>query len=153
ELIALDESAGLMAIDRGWSNEDKDRLQVVMNDVYGRFLDHVATSRNMSRADVEAIAGGRVWSGEQGVDHGLVDRIGGLQDAIDLVANEVGIKDYTVAHMPRPRTLFDAFADDLIDVRAVLSPVLTPALLRRLGPLTTTLVVLRDALGDNPTRV
>jgi protease-4 len=152
-LIALDEGAGLTAIDRGWSEQDKERLQALMNDVYGRFLDHVASSRNMSRAEVEAIAGGRVWSGEQGVENGLVDRIGGLQDAIDMVAKEVGIEDYTVTHMPRPRTLFDAFADDLIDVRAVLSPVMSPALLRRLGSLGTTLVVLRDALGDHPTRV
>ena len=111
ELVALDESAGMEAPDRAWTAEEKERMQQHVDDVYARFVGHVAHSRKLSREDVLKIAGGRVWSGEQAVTLHLVDKIGGLDDALDLVAKEAGLgKEREVVHLPKPRSMFDSFA-------------------------------------------
>ena len=155
ELIALDEGSSLDAIDRGFSDRDRVTMQRHMNEIYDRFLDHVAKSRGMARADVEAIAGGRVWSGSQAVANKLVDRIGGLEDALAMVAAEAELEvdDYEVVHMPRPRSFMDTFAAQMMDMR-VFGAGLSAAVLRRVGGLRTVCTVLHDALtNDRPTMV
>lgn len=60
--------------------------------IYKDFLGRVAESRNMSAEVVEAVAGGRIWTGQAAVENGLVDRIGGLDDAIRAAALLAGIE-------------------------------------------------------------
>ena len=81
-----------------------------IDEVYGRFLDHVAAGRGLPREEVEAVAGGRVWTGADALPRHLVDEIGGLDRAIALAREEAGIApDATVAltFLPRPGTLWD----------------------------------------------
>lgn len=120
ELVALDESAGMNSLMRGWSDEEHARIQGFVDDVYDRFLGHVAGSRKMAVADVAAIAGGRVWSGDQAVKLGLVDRIGGLDAAIAMVAEAAGIgdKDYQISHVPEPADFLESLLGGLAAVRA-----------------------------------
>lgn len=156
ELIALDESAGMSSMTRSWSDADKELMQAHMNDVYDRFVGHVAKSRKLSREQVLAIAGGRVWSGQQAVDNHLIDRLGGLDDALAMVAAEAKVgDDYDVIHLPRPRTFMDTFAAEMMEVRVLVPHPLPAALLRRLeGGLEGPLAVLWDALqSETPTRV
>jgi ClpP class serine protease len=58
--------------------------------MYGEFKSKVAEGRGMSTDEVEMVAQGRVWTGVQGVDNGLADRIGGLQDALDIAREKAG---------------------------------------------------------------
>jgi protease-4 len=58
--------------------------------LYGEFKSKVAEGRGMSTDEVEIVAQGRVWTGVQGVDNGLADRVGGLQDAIDIAREKAG---------------------------------------------------------------
>lgn len=62
-----------------------------VNEIYGRFLDHVAAGRKLDRAAVEAVAGGRVWTGSDAKAVGLVDELGGLDRAIELAREAAGI--------------------------------------------------------------
>jgi protease-4 len=88
---------------------DKAELALVKNQmdgVYRRFLDRVAESRKMTVEEVDAIGGGRVWTGRQAKQRGLVDEIGGLAEAIRIAAEQGGIDDpdrATVVHLPKPR--------------------------------------------------
>ena len=68
---------------------------------YGAFVDRVASGRGVTAGEVEAVASGRVWSGVNAVEIGLVDRIGGLRDAIDLCAEmaEIADKDFRVVEL------------------------------------------------------
>ena len=60
------------------------RLEAFLDEIYKGFKDHVATGRHMTQEAVEAVAKGRVWSGEDAKAHGLVDELGGYQAAIRL---------------------------------------------------------------------
>lgn len=61
--------------------------------IYDLFLDRVSEGRKMDKAAVDKIARGRVWTGSQAVENGLVDDLGSLQDAISLAAEMAGIGD------------------------------------------------------------
>ena len=99
--ITLDDSAGAMDMTRGWSPKEVERIQLLIGEVYDRFLAVVADSRNMDRKDVAKVAGGRVWSGAQALELGLVDGIGGTRTAIAHVAREAGLSaDVPVIHRP-----------------------------------------------------
>ncbi len=110
EEVALDESASAMSFERGWNPAEQSRVQSLIDDVYGRFLRLVATSRKLTPDDVSALASGRVWSGAQAVKHKLIDRLGGLDDAIDAAVREAKLDPgYEIVHRPRQKTIFEAF--------------------------------------------
>jgi len=100
ESITLDDSAGLFAMDRAWSEEDTEALQGHIDMVYDRFLDLVSESRGIKVKKVRKLAGGRVWSGSQAKRNGLVDELGGLDDCLAAVAKKAKLNDYYVAHRP-----------------------------------------------------
>lgn len=74
-------------------------LESVEN-IYNTFVTHVAEGRKMTFAQVDAIAQGRVWSGSEAVKIGLVDKIGGLNDAIAEAAKIAKIKSYSTQNYP-----------------------------------------------------
>jgi protease-4 len=70
------------------SPEELARIQHLVDGIYDAFLDKVAESRHMKREAVHEIAQGRVWSGKRALSLGLVDQLGGLEDAIACAAKE-----------------------------------------------------------------
>ena len=86
-------------------------MQVLVGDIYGRFTQLVAESRKMKMEQVAPVAGGRVWSGAQALRLGLVDRLGGLDDAVAACArSEAGLDPgYEVIHRPRKKNLVELF--------------------------------------------
>lgn len=74
---------------RGLTDAEKNYSDQVIQEVFQRFVDEVAQSRNMSQDDVKALADGRVYTGSRAVELGLVDKTGNFYDAID-VAAELG---------------------------------------------------------------
>ena len=81
------------------------RIQAMVDDIYGQFLDKVADSRKLQRDQVNEIAQGRVWSGRQALKLGLVDELGGLQDAIRFAARKAKIEgDFHVDSPGEPRS-------------------------------------------------
>ena len=67
-------------------------------DAYDRFVSFVAESRSQSYEDIKAIAGGRVWIATSAKEIGLVDEIGGIDDAIAYAANKAELEDYQVEY-------------------------------------------------------
>ncbi len=93
---------------RGVTDEERERAIDGMKELYERFVAAVAGHRSMNAEDVEALAQGRVWTGAEAKENGLVDRIGGLQDAI-MVARElagIGPRDEVRIAEYGPRGLF-----------------------------------------------
>ncbi|CEN49606.1 Signal peptide peptidase (fragment) [Capnocytophaga canimorsus] len=68
--------------------------------VYNTFLERVANGRNMTKEQVNEIAQGRVWSGIQAQQNGLVDAIGNLQDALQFAASDNNIESFEVKNYP-----------------------------------------------------
>jgi protease-4 len=69
-------------------------------DMYETFLGKVAEGRNMTRDEVHKIAQGRVWTGEEALEVGLVDQLGDLDKAIEIAANMADMDDYRIKEYP-----------------------------------------------------
>ena len=70
----------------------RDIFQGLVNNIHAQFVRAVADGRKMERSRVEALADGRIYSGEQAKQLGLVDVLGNLEDAVEIAANKAGIK-------------------------------------------------------------
>jgi len=81
-----------------------DSMQQIIESNYRRFIERVSAGRKMPTEDVEKIAQGRVWAGKTAMDLGLVDKLGGLQDAIGSAAELADIGDYDVIYVEQPLT-------------------------------------------------
>lgn len=81
---------------RPMSQYEKDLLQRSVDRTYDRFVDIVAQGRNCTRAEIDSIAQGRVWSGMDAMNNKLVDINGGLHAAVTLAASMAGLSDFTV---------------------------------------------------------
>ncbi len=79
--LARGRHAGMYAISRGYSAEERARVAALLDDLYGRFLEVVAEGRGLPADKVARIARGRVWTGRQALELGLVDGLGGLEEA------------------------------------------------------------------------
>lgn len=78
----------------------------MINHGYEEFLARVGKARKMSRDDVDRIARGRVWSGADAKERGLVDKLGGLQEAIASAATRAKLgKDYQVTYVEKEQSL------------------------------------------------
>jgi len=78
-----------------------------IEDVYGTFLQRVADGRKMTTEQVDTIAQGRVWTGTDALKNGLVDKIGGLNDAIKYAATLAKVKDFRTENYPEYETNFE----------------------------------------------
>ncbi len=100
-------NADMLNSDRPFSDSQKQVLHDYMQQVYEVFKGHVTKGRgDKLRKPIDDIAGGRVYTGKQALDLGLIDRIGGLQQAIEYAAEKASIKDYEVQVLPEPKDLF-----------------------------------------------
>jgi protease IV len=77
---------------RGLSSDEKDYVQKIINQSYYRFVNSVAKGRNLSVDYVRSIADGRVYTGSDAKDMGLVDELGGLYDAVNVASDLAGVK-------------------------------------------------------------
>ncbi len=97
------------------SEDVADIIQTGINSGYDQFLSLVAEGRNMTKEDVDKIAQGRVWSGKEAHNNGLVDHLGGLQDAIKSAAKLAGLESYDVLNVKRKLTENELFLKQLFN--------------------------------------
>ncbi len=86
EAWARGETAQLASFAKSWTEKERRAIERQIESFYALFVDRVAEGRRLPRAKVEAAAGGRVWTGRQALERGLVDAVGSLEDAIALAA-------------------------------------------------------------------
>ena len=84
---------------RGFSDEERERLVATIDAIYEDFVAKVARGRDRTVAEIEGIARGRVWTGSDALDVGLVDELGGLRDAVRIARSRAGLSaDAPVRH-------------------------------------------------------
>ena len=105
--------AGLMSMNRPWTDEERGWIQAYMDTVYAQFKDRVMASRGSRiKGNLEDLAGGRVYTGRQALEHGLVDQIGGISDAIAHAVKKANLgEDYEVVVLPKPPEFADIFRE------------------------------------------
>lgn len=79
---------------------ERNVLQNYVNQGYETFLDRVMAGRKLSHDELHAIAQGRVWTGEDAQKIGLVDVLGGLDDAVSIAANKADLEKYNIVEYP-----------------------------------------------------
>ncbi len=97
---------------RPFSPDERSRMEEQMQATYDLFLKRVADGRKTTREKVDAIAQGRVWTGRQALERGLVDELGGLDLAIRLAKERAKLdpsKDVDLLVYPQEPTIFDIF--------------------------------------------
>lgn len=88
-------------------------IQNSVEDGYETFISRVAEGRGMSIEAVKEVASGRVWTGNQAKERGLVDVLGGLDTAIDIAAGKIGAgDDYRVVYYPENKPWFESIMED-----------------------------------------
>ena len=90
-------------------------LQANIDFGYRRFIELVASGRDLPTEQVEAVAQGRVWLGERALEHGLIDKLGHLDDAVARAAELAGLEDYEVKTLEKPLTTAERLARQLLD--------------------------------------
>lgn len=90
-------------------------FQATVDDAYRRFVQLVAEGRAMTIEDVEGLAEGRVWTGQQAFDLGLVDKLGDLSDAIEGAASLAGLDDYQAVYLERPLSVGEQVLVQMMD--------------------------------------
>ena len=94
--------------DRPFDEKEAEILQQMMNEGYAEFVGRVAEGRDMSFDEVDSVARGRIWSGPDGVEAGLVDEVGGLMDALEEARRMADLpEDVQVVIYPRPKPMFE----------------------------------------------
>jgi protease-4 len=88
-------------------------LRDQMRLTFKTFKQRVMDGRKGKIADIDKLATGRVYTGEQGIPLGLVDKIGTLTDAVVMAADKAKIKSYQVIHLPKPKTLPELILEGL----------------------------------------
>jgi ClpP class serine protease len=92
-MIKYGEHADLGASNRKMTEDEKEFMKGMIESTYNVFIGVVAEGRNMSTEDVKKIAQGRIWTGNQALENGLIDQLGSLEDAITEAAKLAGIKN------------------------------------------------------------
>lgn len=105
EVVKSGEYKDLGSFTRPLSESERAILQGVVQDVWGQFVDEVAERRSLERDAVVALADGRIFSGEQALEHGLIDRIGTLDEAIAAAGRMANLGDRPRTVRPRPARL------------------------------------------------
>ncbi len=101
---------------RSMSEEEKALFQSDVMRIYSNFLNVVQQGRRFeNQSDVEALAQGRVWSGSQAKEVGLVDEIGGIEKTANDLAAKLELEDYDLVFYPKRKTL-DVVLNQLFEV-------------------------------------
>ncbi|MCW5899310.1 MAG: signal peptide peptidase SppA [Flavobacteriales bacterium] len=105
--------ADLLSVSRPLTKREKQLIQTYVDDFYETFLQRVAEGRNLTRDQVDAIAQGRVWTGTDAKRLGLVDELGGLEDAIAAANELAGLDDPRIVELPKQKELIEQILEDL----------------------------------------
>ena len=110
ELLSRGERAAMFTEYRPWTEDERQRMRTLMVSFYQDFVRKVADGRKKSFEDVDAVAQGRVWTGADAMRHGLVDRLGGMEVALDVAKEKARIgrdQDVTVVILPERKGFLD----------------------------------------------
>lgn len=109
ETIRTAPHADLLSLTRNLSDEEMAFASDMIDRSYREFLQVVSDGRAMSIDDVESIAQGRIWTGRQAQELGLVDSVGGIIAAIDRAAELAELEEFDLRILPRPMSGFERF--------------------------------------------
>ncbi|NES41171.1 signal peptide peptidase SppA, partial [Moorena sp. SIO2C4] len=141
DIVQTGSLADIQSTVRPKTDQELAIYQTMVNQIYDQFIDKVAESRKLPKGKVKDIAQGRVWSGIDAKEIGLVDEIGGINDAIKYAAQQAKLKDdWKVEEYPKIPSFEERILETLTNDVRVTSRQLPE-------PLTTELLKLKEDLA------
>ncbi|MEZ5082485.1 MAG: signal peptide peptidase SppA [Bacteroidales bacterium] len=111
--VSTNENSDYVQVNKPLTDYQKALIQKEVDRFYDTFVNHVADGRNMTYAQVDSIAQGRVWTGTDAINNGLVDKLGGLDDAINMAIDLAGLEDYRITELPEQKEPLEQIIEDL----------------------------------------
>ena len=109
--VEIGDNAGIYSVTRPFTQSQSLRMKRILDSIYDDFTTKVGTARNLKQDEVDALARGRVWTGEDARRVGLVDGLGGYSEALQLARQSIGIApDAPVERVRFPRDDYDTEA-------------------------------------------
>ncbi|MGM0622276.1 MAG: signal peptide peptidase SppA, partial [Bacteroidota bacterium] len=100
DVVETNENSNFLSLTRPMTDYERQLMQQMIEEGYDTFISHVAEGRGMTKEAVDEIGQGRVWSGENAKEIGLIDEFGGLQEAIEIAAEIAGLDNYRTVALP-----------------------------------------------------
>ncbi|MEW6492244.1 MAG: signal peptide peptidase SppA [Cyanobacteriota bacterium] len=148
DVVKTNSFADSMTISRPKTPQELAIAQKSVNQIYNHFLDKVAQARKLPKQKVAQIAQGRVWSGQDAKQLGLVDQIGGLNNAIEYAAQQAKLgKDWQVEEYPKVQSLEERILKKLTSEASAQNPQLPVPLTAELQKIQDDLAILK-AMND-----
>jgi protease-4 len=137
--VHVGENSSIISTNEPYSAAGRARMDAIMDNIYDAFITRVAEGRKMPREQVDAVARGRVWTGESALRNGLVDELGGLNQALDYAATTLGQKsrrDVAVVELPKQKSTWELLSE-LLDNQAQMQASLSTqaTLMQLMAPL------------------
>lgn len=111
EKVKTNELSDFPSFDRDLTVKEKERMKKGIETIYDVFISRVMEGRGLTKGQVENLAEGRVWTGSQALNLGLVDSIGGLNEAINIAVESAELKKYQIVHLPKEQTPIEALVN------------------------------------------
>lgn len=113
ETVTTNKHSDFGSMYRPLTADERAVAQLGVEDIYQTFIGHVAEGRNIPVARVDEIGQGRVWSGTNAIEIKLIDKFGGLQDAIKVAVGMAKLDNYRVTELPKQKEPFQQIIEEL----------------------------------------
>ena len=111
--VTTNAMSDMPALNRPFTTEEQKLMQMQVNSVYETFTQRCADGRKTTTESIDKIGEGRVWSGENAIEINLVDKLGGINDAIEIAANMAELETYRIVEMPEMLSPLEKMMKDL----------------------------------------
>lgn len=114
EEVKTGEYGEMTTVSRPLTDAEKNVWQSRTDEIYETFTGKAAEGRGLTKEEIKKVASGRVWTGIQAKDKGLVDVLGGFDDAVKIAAEKAGVSDhYRIKFYPRVKNFYEQLLDGL----------------------------------------
>jgi protease-4 len=141
EVIKRGAHADIMSIERPFTASERETFTNLMRDIYDQFLTKALEGRKkagkkMTRAELEKLAGGHVWTGRQAKANGLIDELGGLDEAVADAWKQAKMPatiEPELLILPKPKAVLDSLMESLSQTRMPMAQVRDVPVLREMS--------------------
>lgn len=110
--VSTNENSGFPALSRPMTQTERQMMQNTVDRGYKLFLERCADGRSVALEEIEAVAEGRVWSGNQALGNGLIDDLGGINDAVEHAARLADVVSYSRVNYPKKKEFVDMLIEE-----------------------------------------
>ena len=126
EVITRGKNANLYSDYGNFTPTERERLQKLLETIYQDFVQKAAEGRNKTEAEIDKLAQGRIWTGKQAKEIGLVDELGGFDTALTIAKEQIALDptdEVDIIILPKPKTFFETLIEDMeMDIRLPMTP-------------------------------